>query len=112
MKANKALKRLTKIEALMSEVTEKYSVKEPHLRHVLQEAGTAITRAKEAVSLRASSKARVESSTEHSKRKRAKAQTATKSVPGKAAGRAPVRKLAGREKTATVPVPAIAKAAG
>jgi hypothetical protein len=54
MKANKALKRLAKIEALMSDVTERYS-SAPHIREVLQDAKAAVTRAKEAVSLQASS---------------------------------------------------------
>jgi hypothetical protein len=56
MKANKALKRLNKIEALLSNVTERYSVSAPHIRDVLQDAKSAVTRAKEAVSLQASSK--------------------------------------------------------
>ena len=55
MKANKALKRLAKIEALMSDVTERYSASAPHTREVLQDAKAAVTRAKEAVSLQASS---------------------------------------------------------
>src|ERR1035441_3665687 len=55
MKANKALKRLAKIEALMSDVTERYSVSAAHIREVLQDAKVAVTRAKEAVSLQASS---------------------------------------------------------
>ena len=54
MKANKALKRLAKIEALMSDVTERYSASGPHIRRVLQDAKEAITQAKEAVSLQAS----------------------------------------------------------
>ena len=55
MKANKALKRLAKIEALMSDVTERYSASAPHVRELLQDAKAAVTRAKEAVSLRTSS---------------------------------------------------------
>ena len=55
MKANKALKRLAKIEMLMSDVTERYSASAPHIREVLQDAKAAIVRAKEAVSLQASS---------------------------------------------------------
>ena len=54
MKANKALKRLAKIEALMSDVTERYSASAPYIRQVLQDAKEAITQAKEAVSLQAS----------------------------------------------------------
>ena len=55
MKANKALKRLVKIEALMSDVTERYSASAPHIRELLQVAKATVTRAKEAVSLRTSS---------------------------------------------------------
>ena len=56
MKANKALKRLTKIESLMSVVAERYSASAPHLRSVLKEATDAVARAKQAVSLEASSR--------------------------------------------------------
>jgi hypothetical protein len=55
MKANKALRRLAKIESSMSVVTERYSASTPHLREVLQDAKDAIARAKQAVSLQASS---------------------------------------------------------
>src|SRR4051812_26231882 len=54
MKANKALKRLTKIESLMSAVTERYSASAPHLRKVLKEAVDAVARAKKAVGLQPS----------------------------------------------------------
>jgi hypothetical protein len=59
MKANKALKRLGKIEALMSDVTERYSSSASHIREALQNAKTAVARAKEVVSLHASSGAKV-----------------------------------------------------
>jgi len=55
MKTNKALKRLTKIEALMSAVTERYSASAPHIREALDDAKAAVIRAKQAVSLEASS---------------------------------------------------------
>jgi hypothetical protein len=55
MKANKVLKRLAKIEELMSDVMERYSESAPHIRAVLQDAKAAVTRAKEAVSLQSSS---------------------------------------------------------
>ena len=55
MKANKALKRLAKIEALISDLAERYSTDAPLIRGVLQNARVAVTRAKEAVSLQASS---------------------------------------------------------
>jgi hypothetical protein len=55
MKANKALKRLAKIEEWMSDVMERYSGSAPHIRAVLQDAKAAVIRAKEAVSLQSSS---------------------------------------------------------
>lgn len=56
MKANKALKRLAKIEMLMSDVTERYLASAPHVQEELQNAKAAVTRAMEAVSLQASSR--------------------------------------------------------
>ena len=55
MKAKKALKRLTKIESLMSAVTQRYSANAPHVRRALKDALDAITRAKQDVSVQASS---------------------------------------------------------
>ena len=49
MKATKALKRLTKIEALMSDVREKYVTLSPAIRKALRNALIAITVAKKAV---------------------------------------------------------------
>jgi adenylate kinase len=66
MKTNKALKRLAKIEALMSDVTERYSASAPHIRELLQSAKAAVTRAKEAVSLRTSSGTAKNPAVEHS----------------------------------------------
>jgi len=66
MKANKALKRLAKIEVLISDVTERYS-STPHIREVLQDAKAAVTRAKKAVSLQASSGTAKNSPMKHSK---------------------------------------------
>jgi hypothetical protein len=57
MKANKALKRLARIEGLMSNLTGRYSASAPGVRDVLQNAMAAVTRAKEAVGLEASSAA-------------------------------------------------------
>jgi hypothetical protein len=54
MKTNKALKRLAKIEALISDMTKRYS-SAPGIRRTLQEARSAVTRAKAGVSLQASS---------------------------------------------------------
>ncbi|MGA3019352.1 MAG: hypothetical protein ABSF62_19680 [Bryobacteraceae bacterium] len=66
MKANKALKRLAKIEAWISDVAERYSIA-PHIREVLQDAKSAVTRAKEAVSVQASSGTAKNSPARHSK---------------------------------------------
>jgi hypothetical protein len=55
MKANKALKRLAKVEESVSNVMERYSASAPHIREALQDAKAAVTRAKEAVSSQASS---------------------------------------------------------
>ena len=49
MKANKALRRLAKIEELISDVTERYSTSASQIRNVLQDAKAAVVRAKEAV---------------------------------------------------------------
>jgi hypothetical protein len=51
MKARKALKRLTKIETLLSDVTQRYAAGATHLREVLQAAKTAVAQAKLAVGL-------------------------------------------------------------
>ena len=55
MKANKALKRLAKIEALISDVEERYSLDAVHTREAFRDARSAIARLKDAVSLQASS---------------------------------------------------------
>ena len=55
MKAKKALKRLARIEALISDLAERYSTDAPLIRGVLQNARVAVTRAKEAVGLQAPS---------------------------------------------------------
>ena len=68
MKANKALKRLAKIEALISDLAERYSTDAPLIRGVLQNARVAVTRAKEAVSLQASSGTPNNPPVEHSER--------------------------------------------
>ncbi len=55
-KANKALKRLGKIEALISDVSERYSSSAAHVREALQDAIAAFARVKAAVSSQASSR--------------------------------------------------------
>ena len=56
MKANKALKRLAKIEALISDVMERFSSGGSHIREALRDAKDAFARAKQAVGSQASSK--------------------------------------------------------
>jgi len=92
MKANKALKRLTKIEVLMSKVRDQFSANAPTLENVFQQATAAIARAKEAVGLQVSSKAKA----------RAKAPKATKRA-------IPVQKKAALEKLVNAPTAKTAK---
>ena len=66
MKANKARKRLAKIEALISDVAERYS-NAPHIREALQDAKAAVTRAKEVVGLPTSSGKAKNPTVKHSK---------------------------------------------
>ena len=47
MKAKKILKRIAKIESLMSKVTERSSASAPHIQELLREAITAIARVEE-----------------------------------------------------------------
>jgi hypothetical protein len=55
MKVAKVLRRLSKIQALMSDVMERYVTLAPAVRKALREAMAAVTVAKEAVSLEVSS---------------------------------------------------------
>jgi len=57
MKANKALKRLAKIETLMSDVAERFSASAPHLREALKDLKAAVLSVKEAVKVQTSSPA-------------------------------------------------------
>ena len=66
MKANKILKRITKIEALISRVTERSSPGAPHIQELLREVKTAIARAKKAVSSQASSGTATKAPAKHS----------------------------------------------
>ena len=54
MKAIKALKRLTKAEALLSNVIERYAASEHSIQEVLQDAKASVIRAKDAMGLHAS----------------------------------------------------------
>ncbi len=53
MKANKALKRLAKIEALISDVSERYSSGPSHVREAIQDAMAAFARVKAVVNSQA-----------------------------------------------------------
>ena len=55
MKANKALKRLKKIEALMADVMERYRSEALHIRKALHQAKDAVARVKAAVRSEATS---------------------------------------------------------
>jgi hypothetical protein len=74
MKTNKALKRVTHAEDLVSDVIERYSAGSPDIREKLQDAKTAITGAKDAVSSQASSE-------KMSTRKKAAARKSAVKVP-------------------------------
>lgn len=96
MKANKALKRLAKIEALMSDVAERFSASAPHLREALKDLKAAVLSVKEAVKVQASSAAPKKASHEKAARAQKKAVVNRAAAPkAKAAKkRAPVRKAA------------------
>ncbi len=49
MKTNKILKRLAKIEVLMTKLTERCSANATHIQELLRDAKAAVIRAKEAV---------------------------------------------------------------
>jgi hypothetical protein len=66
MTANKILKRIAKIEALISKVAQRSSASMPHLRELLQAAKAAVSRVKEAASSRTSSGTAKNSALKHS----------------------------------------------
>jgi hypothetical protein len=76
MKANKALKRLTKIEALMSDVAERFSASAPHLREALKDLKAAVLSVKEAVKVQASALAAKKASPKKASKKAAVKKTA------------------------------------
>jgi colicin import membrane protein len=104
MKANKALKRLAKIEASMSNVAARYSASEPHTQEVLQDAKAAVARAREAV--QASSRAvknpaKPKRKLSAAPRRRRAQKRAAAGQAGRAAKKAaPVRKKAAVKKAA------------
>src|SRR5260370_41112382 len=85
VKANKVLKRIAKIEALMSKVTERSSARARHIRELFRDGKAAVTRAKEAV--QASSGAPKKGPVKHSE-PTAKASTPETSKPKRKLSRA------------------------
>lgn len=89
MKANKALKRIAKIEALISDVTERYSKGALHVREALHDAKAAFARVQEAISSQAPSK---RAKNPPAKRKKAAVKKAAAKAAGATAAPAPVKK--------------------
>ena len=89
MKANKALKRLAKIEALISDLTERYSRGAVEVRKGLQDAKVAFARVKAAVSSQTSSKP---AKNPAAKTKKAAAKKTAAKARGAAAALAPSKK--------------------
>ncbi len=77
MKATKALKRLTHVNDLISDVMERYSADSPDIREKLQDAKAAVGRATDAVKLQ------VPSRTKNAQKKAATKATAVKVPPAK-----------------------------
>jgi hypothetical protein len=105
MKANKALKRLAKIERLMSEVAKRFSTSGPHLRETLNDLKAAVARVKEAVTEHAASAAAKKKPVSPGKKavvakqvaaKHSKAKAAKKRAPAKKAARKSAAKKAAR----------------
>ena len=102
MKANKALKRLTKIETLIADLTARYSPTAPRIREVLQDAKAAVARAKEALSLQAAKADRGAKKAAPARKKAAVKKAAAKATIAKSAKkRAPIKKAA-KKKAATM----------
>ena len=115
MKANKALKRLAKIEALMSDVAERFSASAPHLREALKDLKAAVDSVKQTVRVQTSSA--VTKKTALKKAARAAKKAAVKKAVAKAPKaeaakkRAPARK-APPKRVASAPVYAARATAG
>ena len=109
MKANKALKRLAKIEASMSAVTERYSGSAPGMREALDDAKAAVARARAVVNSQATSrtaktsKAPAKAKPEPAKRKR------KLSAAGRKAIQESVRRRWAQKKAATAKADPAAK---
>jgi len=96
MKTNKALKRLAKIDGLMSDVAERYSVA-PDIRETFQDAKAAVSRAKEALDLQAASEKAKKLALKNSKApSKAKPDQSKSKRKLSAAGRSKKRRAAGK----------------
>ena len=100
MKANKALKRMAKIESLMSDVADRFSASAPHLREALKDLKAAMASVKEAVKVQ-TSPAPKESASKKAARagKKAVAKKAAKKraplrKPAKSAKKSPLKRVA------------------
>jgi len=102
MKANKALKRIAKIEELTSEVTRRLSKSAPHISDVLKDLKAAVARVKESVSARVSHAAKKAPKKAAVKKATVKAQNAKAAKSGVRVKRT-VKKAAGK-RTAPAPV--------
>ncbi len=96
MKANKALKRLAKIETLMSDVAERFSASAPHLREALKDLKATVLSVKEAVKVQTATAtqkaphkkaARAQKKAVVKKAKAPKAKAAKKRTPGRKAAK-------------------------
>ena len=119
MKANKVHKRLAKIEAMISDLTERYSKGALHIREALQDAKAAFAHVKEAISSQTSSgtvknppvkrkkaavkKAAVKAPTAKTAKKSAPIKKAVKNTVGKKTVPAPIQKPLAPVQAATKP---------
>ncbi len=122
MKANKALKRLAKIEASVADLAKRFLPSAPHVRDVLQDAKAAVVRAKEAVLQTSPGQAKKKTKTKKASRQAKKSAAAAKKSTSKKverkasvtkgkkrtpAKKSPKKKMAKR--VASTPMPAIAE---
>jgi hypothetical protein len=107
MKANKVLKRLAKIEALVSDVTARFSAGAPHVSGVLKDLKAAVARVKEAVSAHVALRT-TKKKTTPARKKAAARKKAVKAPKAKTAKRAVRTKRAVKKRAAeqTAPAPA------
>ena len=114
MKANKALKRLAKIERSISNLTTRYAPTAAHAKELLELAKAAVGRAKEAVGLQSSSEtAKKTAKKPGAKKAAARKKAAAKKAPAKVTAVKASRKskVAKRVKKTTVAKKAAAKKA-